>query len=280
MKYLVTGAAGFIGSHLTDKLIAAGHSVVAVDNLRSGYREQVNPAADFWELDIIYDGALWRLMQREVPDGVFHCAAIARTPWCIEDPVLASLTNAHGTACVLEAARQAKVKRIVLSSSNVVYASYTSYRATKEMTEMWGRVYHESYGMSVISLRYSNVYGPRQSENGPSPNVFAALRKSKNEKGYLEITGDGEQSRDFTHVVDIVRGQIAAMNSDYCGAVDLCTGTNWTLNQVAKMFDAPVKYLPEREGDIKHIVQSPARASEILGWQASIELPEGIRECL
>lgn len=280
MKYLVTGAAGFIGSHLTDKLIAEGHEVVAVDNLLSGYREQVNESAHFVGLDICRYQPLVALMRDQAPDGVFHCAAIARTPWCIEDPLLASLTNSHGTACVLEASRQAKVKRVVLCSSNVVYAAMTAYRATKEMLELWGHVYKESYGLSVIALRFSNVYGPRQSEEGPSPNVFAALRKSKKEKGYLEITGDGEQSRDFTHVSDIVRGLIAAMKSEVSGAIDLCTGKNWTLNQVAEMFGGEVRYLPERPGDVKHIRQDPKPALELLDWKYSVELPYGIQDCL
>lgn len=156
----------------------------------------------------------------------------------------------------------------------------TAYRATKEMGELWGQVYQESYGVSVISLRYSNVYGPRQSELGPSPNVFAALRKAKKEKGYLEITGDGEQSRDFTHVSDLVRGQLAAMTSSYCGVIDLCTGRNWTLNQVARMFDCPVRYLPERVGDVKHIRQDSTGAETLLGWKYSVELPDGITDCL
>ena len=280
MKYLVTGAAGFIGSHLTDALIAQGHEVVAVDNLLSGYREQINENAAFVGLEITRYEVLARLMKDEMPDGVFHCAAIARTPWCIEDPLLASLTNAHGTACVLEASRQAKVKRVVLCSSNVVYAAHTAYRATKEMLELWGRCYKESYGMSVIALRFSNVYGPRQSEEGPSPNVFAALRKSKKDYGCLRITGDGTQSRDFTHVYDIVRGLLAAMKSEVCGVVDLCTGKNWTLNQVAEMFGGPVEYLPERPGDVKHILQDPRDAEKLLGWKYSIELPDGIKDCL
>ena len=280
MKYLVTGAAGFIGSHLTDALIQQGHQVVAVDNLLSGYRENVHPDANFIGLEITRYEPLARLMQEEKPNGVFHCAAIARTPWCIDDPLLASLTNAHGTACVLEAARKAKVKRVVLSSSNVIYAAMMAYRATKEMLELWAEVYRESYGLSVICLRFSNVYGPRQSEEGPSPNVFAALRKCKKEKGYLEITGDGEQSRDFTHVYDIVKGQIAAMNSTTCMTIDLCTGKNWTLNEVAKMFGGEVRYLPEREGDVKHIRQDPTGAQLLLGWTSTIDLPDGIKDCL
>lgn len=284
MNYIVTGAAGFIGSHLTDRLVGDGHVVYAIDNFRSGFSHQVNPGVaklmccditDFPDL-LEHIGKL----PAQAVDGIFHCAAIARTPWCIEDPLLAGMVNSQGTLHMLEIARRFKVSRVVLSSSNVVYAAHTAYRASKEMTELWGRVYHESYGLSVIALRYSNVYGKRQSEDGPSPNVFAALRKSKKENGRLEITGDGEQSRDFTHVSDIVQGQVAAMASSYCGVIDLCTGKNWTLNQVAKFFDCPVEYLPERAGDVKHIVQEPQPAADVLGWKALVELPEGIKDCL
>jgi UDP-glucose 4-epimerase len=277
MKYLVTGGAGFIGSHLTDKLIAEGQEVIVLDNLRSGARQNLNPKAQFVEANL----SSFSIPCLSSCDGVFHLAAIARTPWCLSDPLLASFVNAHGTVCLLEACRKAKGKmRVVLASSNVVYAAYTPYRATKEMTEMWAKVYRESYGLSTICLRFSNVYGPRQSESGPSPNVFAALRKSKREYGFMEIAGDGEQSRDFTHVSDIVRGLILAMESDYRGTLDLCTGKNWTLNQVAEMFGGAVRYIPERPGDVKHIFQDPTGAEKILGWKAKVELSEGIKDCL
>lgn len=278
MKYIVTGGAGFIGSHMVDLLVDLGHEVVVIDTLLSGYRSQVNRAAELVVGDIrkkyiypIVKGA----------DGVFHFAAIARTPWCIDDPIQAATVNSLGTANVLEAARQGKVPRVVLSSSNVVYAAHTPYRATKEMGEMWGRVYAELYGLSNISLRYSNVYGKRQSELGPSPNVFAAFRKSKREDGTVSITGDGEQSRDFTHVSDIVAGNLLAMRSKHVGVLDLCTGKNWTMNEiVVNMFKAEVKYIPERKGDVKHIVQNPEPAKEILGWEAKVALPTGIKDCL
>jgi dTDP-L-rhamnose 4-epimerase len=158
----------------------------------------------------------------------------------------------------------------VLASSNVCLAAHTPYRASKEMLEMWGRVYVETYGQSVISLRFSNVIGPRASELGPSPNVTAALRKCKRENGYVEVTGDGTQSRGFTHVTDIVRGLIAASESNYCGVIDLCPSENHTLNEVAAFYNCPIKYVPDRPGDIAHIVQNPQRAHEVLGWKAEI----------
>jgi UDP-glucose 4-epimerase len=136
------------------------------------------------------------------------------------------------------------------------------------------------YGLSVICLRNSNVYGSRQSELGPSPNVFSALRKHKRETGYVQITGDGTQSRDFTHVSDIVSGHICAMETTTIGIFDLCTGVNNTLNDVAKYFDCPIQYLPERSGDVKHIYQDPNSALEQLGWKSKITLEEGIKDFL
>ena len=127
-------------------------------------------------------------------------------------------------------------------------------------------------------LRYSNVYGKRQSELGPSPNVFAALRKSKKELGKLIITGDGTQTRNYTHVSDIVNGNLLAMFNDYRGTIDLCTGISIPLNNAAKYFDCPIEYIDERPGDVKHIIQNPDEAYRILGWKALVGLEEGIKE--
>lgn len=279
MRYLITGGAGFIGSHLCDLLLKRGHEVTVYDNLRSGFLENVPKAAEWVHGDILSIDHLAAFMSGTA--GVFHLAAIARTPWCMEDPILAGLTNSQGTLSVLEACRHMRVPRVVLASSNVVYAAHTPYRASKEMVELWTRCYVQSFGLSALALRFSNVYGPRQSEEGPSPNVFAAFRKSLREKGYIEVTGDGEQSRDFTHVFDICRGLCQAM--DYCHtgeAIDLCTGINWTMNAVCDMWGAKRHYIPDRPGDVKHIVQDPGPAKSILGWSATIPLPEGLKDVL
>ena len=178
MRYIVTGGAGFIGSHLTDKLIAQGHDVVVIDNLLSGSEKYINPRATFYKIDI-------RNIEEIKPifggvDGVFHLAAIARTPWCIDDPILAYQTNVMGTLNVLEAARAAGVKRVVMTSSNVVYAFFTPYRASKEALEGLGKVYTDMYGMSVICLRNSNVYGSRQSELGQC--IFCSPKMQERER--------------------------------------------------------------------------------------------------
>jgi UDP-glucose 4-epimerase len=213
-------------------------------------------------------------------DGIFHFAAIARTPWCIQDPLLCYKTNVIGTINIMEIAREKTIKRVVLSSSNVVYAFLTPYRTSKEALESIGMCYNKMYDMSVIALRYSNVYGKRQSELGPSPNVFAALRKSKRDLGKLIITGDGTQTRNYTHVSDIVNGNLLAMFSNHKGIIDLCTGKSISLNYVANFFECPIEYISEREGDVKHIIQSPDEAYNILGWKAIVDIEEGIKDVL
>jgi UDP-glucose 4-epimerase len=276
MKYLVTGGAGFIGSHLVDSLINLDHDVIVLDNLLSGSQKYINKKSVFYNCDIRKIDDIKDYFKNI--DGVFHLAAIARTPWCIENPILAYETNVIGTLNVLEASRINNVKRVVLTSSNVIYAYWTPYRSSKEALESLARVYNEMYGLSVICLRNSNVYGSRQSELGPSPNVFSALRKTKREKNYVEISGDGSQSRDFTHVSDIVNGHICAMNTNIIGEIDLCTGINHTLNDIANMFNCEIKYTPERRGDVKHIYQDPKPALEKLNWKANVTLEEGIKD--
>lgn len=277
MKYLVTGGKGFIGSHLVDYLVDNNHKIKVLDNGLSGDNE--NPKAEYIKVDIRRFGEIEKYFAGV--DAVFHFAAIARTPWCIDDPILCYETNVLGSTNVLEAARKNGVKRVVLSSSNIVYAAETPYKQSKLAMEAIAAVYASLYGLSNVCLRYSNVYGKRQREDGPSPNVFAAFRKSFRENGHVKITGDGEQSRDFTHVSDIARANFLASQSDYSGNIDLCTGRNVSMNYVVKeLFKAPVEYIEERKGDIKHIIQNPERAEKILGWKAQVKLEDGIKDVL
>lgn len=279
--FVVTGGCGFIGSHMVDKLVALGHEVIVIDILLSGNIDNLNPKAVLETVDIRDFELLHKTLSKyDRIDGIFHFAAIARTPWCIDDPLLCYQTNVMGTMHVLEAARLLNVPRVVLSSSNVVYAFLTPYRTSKEALEGLASTYVNMYNMSVISLRYSNVYGKRQSETGPSPNVFAALRKSRNKLGKLVITGDGEQTRNYTHVSDIVTGNLLSMFSTYSGVLDLCTGVSVPLNEAASYFECPIEYTAERPGDVKHIIQSPEEAFHLLGWKALVQLKEGIKDVL
>ena len=279
--FIVTGGCGFIGSHMVDRLIKLNYKVIVIDNVLSGNLDNLNKQAIFINADIRNFKQLNEIVkQYDQIDGIFHFAAIARTPWCIEDPILCYEINVMGTLNILELARQNNIKRVVLSSSNVVYAFLTPYRTSKQAVEELGKTYQMMYNLSVVSLRYSNVYGPRQSELGPSPNVFAALRKSKKENGFLLITGDGKQTRNYTHVYDIVEGNLLSMFSNYCGEIDLCTGISIELNEAASYFNVPIKYIDERPGDVKHIIQDPSDAYKILGWKYEIDLKDGIKDVL
>src|SRR6267142_5120323 len=201
-KCIVTGIAGFVGSHIADRLLADGHYVVGIDDLSIGQKQNVPFAVDFCFEDIIDIGM--RTLQGV--DVIFHCAAISRTPPAVKNPSKCIFVNVYGTAILLERARLAGVPRIVVSSSNVVYGGPTAYRESKLAAEGLCKVYNELYGQSVIVLRYSNVYGSRLKKGDCA--VFASLRDSKEKKGYIEITGDGNQTRDFAHVSDIVEGNI------------------------------------------------------------------------
>lgn len=275
-KILVTGGKGFIGSHLVDKLLAANHEVIVIDNELSG--TNTNDKAKYYKLDI-------RNMANIVDcfadvEYVFHMAAIPRTVWCIDDPILCYETNVMGSLNVLECSRKHNVKKVILTSSNIVYAADTPYKMSKLGMEQIARVYSNLYGLSTVCLRNSNVYGTRQREDGIGPNCFASIKKSIRENGYIEITGDGEQTRDFTHVSDIVDANILAMNNSVTGNIDLCTGRNVSLNYVASLFKAPIKYIPDRKGDVKHIIQDRNKTENILNWKPKVALEDGIKDIL
>jgi len=274
MKCFVTGAAGFIGSHLVDELIKQGHIVYGIDNFLTGDKANVNEKCHFYERDI-----------REVTaeelqdiDAIFHLAAVARTQWCIDDPLLAHEINATGTLNMLLKAREAGVKRFIYSSSCIVYVPTTPYYISKMMAEEYVRIFHDLYGMSTLSLRYSNVYGSlRQSEKGPAINCIASLRKTKKETGKVWLTGDGSQTRDFIHVEDIVRANILAANSQVTGFLDICTGKQTSMKTIADYFNCSIEFVEARQGDVKHLVQNPDPAWEKLGFTYLKELRDHIQ---
>jgi len=273
MRSVISGGLGFVGSHLQDELLAQGHEVWVIDNLITGDRANLNPKSMFLYGDI---GSALALLPNEV-DWFFHCAAIARTQWCVDDPLLANATNVTGTLKALEWARERKVKRFVHSSSCIVYVKTTPYWVSKEAAENYVSIYPDLYGLSTIALRYSNIYGSlRQSEKGPAINCLASLRKSKREQGYIWITGTGEQTRDFIHVDDVVRANIMAAQSPVTGWYDVCTGKQTSMNEMAAYFACPIEYIEERAGDVKEIISDPVPAERDLGFKYSIEVPDGI----
>ena len=263
MNCLVTGVDGFIGKHLAKFLTDSGHNVFGADLKR--------------RLDIL---------KQPIPgtwDLIFHLAAVSRTPVALANPVDCFSTNIMGSINVLEVARLGRAKRVVMASSNVIYAANTPYRASKLAMEQAAEAYRDSYGASVVCLRFSNVTGPGYPKGDMA--CVAAMRDSFVERGYVEITGDGEQSRDFSHVTDICRALLLAAESSYLGPpLDICTGRNITMNRVVDLMEEVLgerierRYVAERAGDCKHIYQDPARAEEAIGYCAERFGEEAIRE--
>lgn len=278
-RAFITGVAGFIGSHLADYLIEQGWHVVGIDNFLTGAKENVNPKVKFERIDIRKKNDVKEMIKKTQPDYVFHFAAIARTLWTVDDPMLCHETNVTGTLNVLIGTRDTKAKKVIFASSNIVYAEYTPYFVSKIAGELYMRTFDKIYNLPTISLRFSNAYGSlRQSEKGPAINCIASLRQSKRKNGYIWITGDGEQSRDFTHVLDIAHACLLAAESKVHGEeIDICTGENITLNQIAKYFNCKIKYVEERVGDVRHIVQNPKPAKLLLGFEAKRRLEDHIQ---
>ncbi len=298
---LVTGGCGFIGHHLAKRLtMNAEHSVYVLDNLSGvGADKRETELRSFPGITMVGRGQNVEVSLLNLLDGngyptkfdvIYHLAAVSRTMPAIDNPVRCMYTNVMGTVEVLELARNIRCPRVVVSSSNVVYAANNPYKASKLAMEEACRSYHETYGLSVVCLRYSNVYGPGFAEHDQA--CLASMRDSLVKHGYLEITGD------FTHVDDIVRGNLLAAGSDYSGTVDLCTGVNWSMNRASNMLRdcAPqewalqfkhlrgpgggghTRYVGDRQGDFKHIIQDPNPAKEILGWEAAKTFDQNVKD--
>ncbi|HEX8965504.1 MAG TPA: NAD-dependent epimerase/dehydratase family protein [Patescibacteria group bacterium] len=274
MKALITGSAGFVGSHLADCLIEKGHEVVGIDNFLTGDKSNINPKEGFYEADIRNRYALDVIFKKEKPDWVFHEAANARTQVSVDDPVMNNDVNITGTLNVLLAARDSGVKKVMFASSCILYSPNTPYYVSKLAGEEYMNVFRKIYNLPTVNLRYSNVYGSlRQSEKGSSINALASLHKSRRDTGRIWITGDGAQERDWSHVKDICRANLMAAESDFTGTVDICTGVQTSMNEIAKHFDCPIDYVEGRPGDQKHLgFQDPEPAYKAFGYKYEIPL--------
>lgn len=278
MKAIVTGGAGFIGSNLTKRLLDAGWKVLVVDNLSTGEKKSVDKRAQFVRGDVANKLLVDVLVSSFRPDTIFHTAAVARTMETVENPHKANETNIKGTLNLLWAAKRFGVKRFVYSSSSILYVPNTPYFVGKQAGEAYTSVFNKVYGLSTVSLRYANVYGAGQSENGSYPNVFASFRRDREKYGEIRITGDGHQERDFIHVHDVVEANILAAFSDKVGAYDICTGKQTSLNTIAPMFGCKIVYVEDRPGDTKSLPLDPRPAEESFGFRARITLEEGLKD--
>ena len=291
---LVTGGAGFIGSHLVDALITAGLRVRTIDNFATGRRDLVNRAAELVEGDIrdassiadAFDGV----------DTVFHTAALPRIPLSIAKPVETHMTNVVGTLNVLMAARDHKVRRVVYSGSSSVYGNQPNmplvetmtpnplnpYALQKYVSEEYARMFHRLFAMQTITLRYFGVYGPRMPQEGSYVLAIAAFLKARREGRPLEIHGDGEQTRDFTHVSDVVSANALAMDCKIADgrALNVGRGENVSLNRIAAMIGGPTVHHEGRPGDIRDTLADRTEAERVLGWRPRVSIEEGIAELL
>ena len=300
MRYLVTGGAGFIGSNTVDELVRRGHTVVVLDDLSGGKAENLHGVKGKVELvqHSITDLEQMRAACRGV-ENVLHLAARTSVPRSVKDPLETNRVNVDGTLNVLVAARDAKVKRVVFAGSSAVYgetptlpkresmppAPISPYGVSKLTGEIYGQVFQRVYGLEFVSLRYFNVFGPRQDPGSPYSGVLSLFNSALWEGAQPLVYGDGEQSRDFTYVGNAVQANLLACEAkDAAGfAFNVGTGNRYTLNQTLSLVEkitgrrANAKYAPPREGDIRDSQADITRAREALGYNPSIGFEQGLQ---
>jgi len=294
-KIIVTGGAGFIGSNLVDALIEKGHEVLVIDNLSTGKRENINPQAKFFENDLRDFQAIEPLFQGV--DFVFHEAALPRIPLSIEKPIETNEINITATLNTLLAAKKAGVKKFIYASSSSALGGNSQipmkedmfcqplnpYALQKYVGELYCKIFSNIYNLPTVSLRYFNVYGPRQPRAGSYVPVIGIFLTQKKQGQPLTVTGDGEQTRDFTHVFDVVRANISAMEKDTVGkgeVINIGAGESHSVNEIAKMVGGETKYIPLPAGEMRDTLADITLAKTLLGWQPEIKLEEGVKKLL
>ncbi|WP_435164252.1 NAD-dependent epimerase/dehydratase family protein [Paenibacillus glycanilyticus] len=296
MKALVTGGAGFIGSHLTDALVQSGAVVHVIDNLSTGFRHNVHPEAVLHELDMNSDEAMQTIKQVR-PDIVFHMAAQVDVQRSVADPAFDASINIVGTIRLMMACRQAEVGKLVFSSTSAVYgdankernledavtAPISYYGLSKLTGENYIRLFHKMYGLPYTILRYSNVYGPRQNATGEGGVVSIFMNKLK--QGLpLHVNGSGNQTRDFIYVQDVVQANLAAIHHGDQETVNISTGLRTSINNLIHMIklihgqNVDIHYGPQRPGDIMDSCLDNTKANQLLGWRPASSLFEGLSQ--
>ncbi len=291
---LVTGGAGFVGSNLVDELISREFRVRVIDNFATGSRKNLNPRAELIEADI-RDGEAIRAAFDGI-DCAFHVAALPRIPLSIAKPVETHMTNVVGTLNVLIAARDAKVRRVIYSGSSSVYGDQTvmplvetmtpnplnPYALQKYVGEQYTRMFHRLFAMETLTLRYFNVYGPRMASEGAYVTVISAFMSARKRGEPLQIHGDGEQTRDFTHVSDIVAANLLAMDASVADgrAINVGAGHNVSINRIAELIGGQRVRMDGRKGDMRDTLADTTEASRILGWRPKVSVEEGVQRLL
>ena len=300
-KYLITGAAGFIGSALAHALVEKGETVRGVDNFATGKRENLAAIAgrlEFMEADLL-DGQAMARACRGV-DYILHEAAIPSVPRSVADPFTSNQVNVEGTLKLLLAARDAKVKRVVYAGSSSAYGDtptlpkheamlpnpISPYAVSKLTGEWYMQVFQRVYGVETVVLRYFNVFGPRQDAASQYSGVLARFINAMLNDEEPIVYGDGEQSRDFTYVDNVVAANLLACEaaaSAVSGQVfNIASGRRTTLNQTVRslkritLYEGQVAHAPERAGDIKHSLADISRAAKHLGYKPTVGFEEGL----
>jgi UDP-glucose 4-epimerase len=295
MKILVTGGAGFIGSHVVDAYVEQGHEVLIADDLSNGRRANVNPAATLHEVDVA-SPAFQQLVERERPDVINHHAAQVSVRQSVIDPLDDAYRNIRASLNVLEAARKSGVGKVIyISSGGAIYGEPVSlpcteenpirpdspYGISKHTPEHYLELYGRLYGLRHTTLRYGNVYGPRQDPHGEA-GVIAIFTAKMLAGEQAVIYGSGEQERDFVYVGDVVDANIAALERGDGEAVNIGMGVGTSVNRIFALlavettYGRPAVYEPARPGETFRIYLDISRAERLLGWTPKVSLEDGI----
>ena len=303
MRYIVTGGAGFIGSHIADALANRGDEVVILDNLFSGRMENIQNLVDTPKVTFVNGSVTDQALLQKAcknADGIFHEAAITSVPRSVKDPLASNETNVTGTLNVLVAAQKCGIKKIVYASSSSVYGDTPTlpkredmvpnpkspYAITKMTGENYLNVFHELYGMNTVSLRYFNVFGPRQDPNSEYSAVIPKFITKILHHESPVIYGDGTQTRDFSYVKDVVQANIRAMESDAQGVFNVAYGNRISLINLARTImdalgeDLPLKYEAGRSGDIHDSLADISAAQKAFGYAPEYSVTTGLKETI
>lgn len=297
MNSLVTGGAGFIGSHLTEALLARGDQVTIVDDLSTGRWENVAAAltrgARLYKASVTDASAVGRIVAATRPDTIFHLAAQIDVRHAVADPARDATVNLIGTITMLEAARRHGVARLVLASTGgAIYGDATTvptpetapahpgspYAASKAAAETYLELYRELHGVSTLSLRLANVYGPRQGVG--EAGVIAIFCAAATAGHDVTIYGDGGQTRDFVFVADVVEAFLAASERGGSEPTNIGSGRETTVLELARALGLRVRFAPARPGEVRRSCLDPSAAGPRLGWQARTSLQDGLTETL
>lgn len=296
MKILITGGAGFIASHIADAYIELGHEVVIVDNLSTGNLKNLNPKAKFIEADITDKEKIQEIIRDERPEVINHHAAHIQVGYSVKNPQFDAENNIIGLLNIMEAAKEIPVKKVIMAATGgAMYGNkqtpfnetmkaepLSPYGISKRAGELYLNYYHELYQIPFISLRYSNVYGPRQNAHGES-GVIAIFTEMIADGKTPAINGDGTHTRDYVYVEDVARANVLALNSDFVGELNIGTKTEISTNEVFRKVvnemgvDIEEKHIEERPGEQVTSSLDYSKAREILAWEPRVDFDEGVK---